>query len=115
MWLLLVGLLSCGGPPATETPAPEVIAPPPAPVPEQPPARPPAPEPARSWAESTLAEMTLRQKVGQLIMTWVLGDFAPEGSTSYERIFGFIEEQEIGGLIMSVGSPTEVAATSLSR
>ena len=54
--------------------------------------------------------MTLRQKAGQLVMTWVLGDFAPEGSTSHQRIFGYIEEQGIGGVIMSVGSPTEVAA-----
>jgi beta-N-acetylhexosaminidase len=54
--------------------------------------------------------MTIRQKAGQLLMPWVLGDFAPEGTSSHERIFGYIQEQEIGGVIMSVGSPTEVAA-----
>jgi beta-N-acetylhexosaminidase len=54
--------------------------------------------------------MTLREKAGQLVMTWVLGDYAPKGSTSHERILGYIEEQGIGGVIMSVGSPTEVAA-----
>jgi beta-N-acetylhexosaminidase len=54
--------------------------------------------------------MTLRQKVGQLIMPWVLGDFAPDGTTSHERILGYIQDQQIGGVIMSVGSPTEVAA-----
>ena len=110
-WLLLAGLLSCGGPPATEAPAPEAVSPPPSPVPEAPPpAVAPAEVPALTWAESTLAQMTLRQKAGQLIMPWVLGDFAPEGSASHERIFEYVEEQEVGGVIMSVGSPIEVAA-----
>ena len=63
-----------------------------------------------AWVERTLAGLTLRQKIGQLIMPWVLGDFAPEGSPSHDRILGYIEDQGIGGLIMSVGSPTEVAA-----
>jgi len=65
---------------------------------------------ARRWSERTLERMTLRQKVGQLIMPWVLGDFAPDGTASHERILGYIEQQQIGGVIMSVGSPTEVAA-----
>ena len=62
------------------------------------------------WVERTLTGLTLRQKVGQLIMPWVLGDFAPEGSPSHDRILEYIEDQGIGGVIMSVGSPTEVAA-----
>jgi beta-N-acetylhexosaminidase len=63
-----------------------------------------------SWAERTLAELSLEEKAGQLIMPWVLGDFAPEGSESHERIFGMIEDQKVGGVIMSVGTPFEVAA-----
>jgi beta-N-acetylhexosaminidase len=43
-------------------------------------------------------------------MPWVLGDFAPEGSASHERVVEMVEEQGVGGLIVSVGSPTEVAA-----
>lgn len=64
----------------------------------------------RSWAERTLGEMTLEEKAGQIIMPWVLGDFAPEGSASHNRIVGYIEEHHIGGVIMSVGTPIEVAA-----
>jgi len=64
----------------------------------------------RSWAERTLVELSLEEKAGQLLMPWVLGDFAPEGSQSHERVFRFIEEQKIGGVIMSVGTPFEVAA-----
>jgi hypothetical protein len=47
---------------------------------------PPEPEPGDTWADRTFAELTLREKVGQLIMPWVLGDFAPEGSPSHDRI-----------------------------
>jgi beta-N-acetylhexosaminidase len=64
---------------------------------------------AAAWAEATLATLTLRQKVGQLMMPWVLGDYAPEGSDSHERITRLIEDQAIGGVIMSVGTPTDVA------
>jgi beta-N-acetylhexosaminidase len=66
--------------------------------------------PPPSWTEQTLAELSLEEKAGQLIMPWVLGDFAPEGSESHERIFGMIEDQKVGGIIMSVGTPFEVAA-----
>jgi len=64
----------------------------------------------RSWAAKTLDEMTLAEKAGQVIMPWVLGDFAPEGSASHERVLAYIEEYKIGGVIMSVGTPYEVAA-----
>ncbi|HET9948709.1 MAG TPA: glycoside hydrolase family 3 N-terminal domain-containing protein [Longimicrobiales bacterium] len=69
-----------------------------------------AEQPGMTWAERTLQELTLRQKVGQLIMPWVLGDFAPEGSPSHERISEYIERYEIGGVIMSVGTPFGIAA-----
>jgi beta-N-acetylhexosaminidase len=70
-----------------------------------------APEPdLRSWAQRTLDEMTLREKVGQMLMPWVIGDYAPEGSASHDRIVGYVEDEVIGGVIMSVGSPTEVAS-----
>lgn len=111
-----LGLTSCGILGGQSTPAPadppdgalaEVILTAEAEVAEIPVV--PAPD-TRSWAERTLAELTLREKVGQLIMPWVLGDFAPEGTSSHERVLEYIEEYKIGGLIMSVGSPTEVAA-----
>jgi beta-N-acetylhexosaminidase len=53
--------------------------------------------------------MTLREKVGQLMMPFVLGNFAPEGSETHNRIVSVIEEEHVGGVIMSVGSPSEVA------
>lgn len=63
-----------------------------------------------SWADSVLSTLTLEEKAGQLLMPWVLGDFAPEGSASRERILEMVRDMDVGGVIVSVGSPTEVAA-----
>lgn len=65
--------------------------------------------PPADWAESTLAALTLRQKVGQMLMPFVLGDYAPEGTPGHDRIVREIEQHEIGGVIVSVGTPTDVA------
>ena len=121
-WSAIVVLFSCGSPPQS-IPAPAVPEQSPVEVPTQeveeaqpttelPPIGPAliAQTEDEAWVERTLSGLTLRQKVGQLIMPWVLGDFAPEGSPSHDRILEYIEDQGIGGVIMSVGSPTEVAA-----
>ncbi len=127
-WILVLLLSACFGQPATTTSAPTsdavVVATTSAPTPPTPvtasvpgtsaprPSRPsngssrPAPQ---TWAQRTLSRMTLREKVGQLMMPFVLGSFAPEGSETHDRIVSVIEQENIGGVIMSVGSPSEVA------
>jgi beta-N-acetylhexosaminidase len=44
-----------------------------------------------------------------MMMPVVLGDYTPEGSASHDRVLAMIEEQGIGGIIVSVGTPTDVA------
>ena len=112
----LFGLFACaplrfGG----EAPAPVVVQAPGEPEPPRIEAVPtvgapvgPAPAPD-SWARRTLAELTLRQKVGQMMMPWMLGDFTSAGGDSQIRLHELVEAQEVGGFIVSVGSPTEVA------
>lgn len=109
----------CGAPPpAVEGPWPAAVeeeeqAEEPRPEAEEPAAEDPGPmihPQPEGWAERTLAELTLEEKVGQLMMPWVLGDFAPEGSTGHDRVVRYLEELKVGGVIMSVGTPTEVAA-----
>ncbi len=95
--------------PARETPEelPDTLAPASDTLPE--PVKPP-PEPRfHAWADSVLSTLTLEEKAGQLIMPWLYGDFAPEGSSSYERVRAMVDEVGVGGFIFSVGSPTEVA------
>lgn len=65
--------------------------------------------PAQAWSDSVLGTLSLQEKAGQLLMPWTLGDFAPEGSASRRRILDMIQELGVGGVIVSVGSPTEVA------
>ena len=68
------------------------------------------PPPPLPWPDSVLATLTLREKAAQLMMPWVLSDFAPQGSASHARIMEMVEGQGVGGVIVSVGSPTEAAA-----
>lgn len=121
--LLVLGVWGCAaGPAIPPPPPPEEWAgdplgepPPPAPEPEPEPEPQPEPDPpalpveGTSWAERTLAGMTVREKAAQLMMPWILGDFAPEGSAGAERVQRMIREHRIGGVIVSAGSPTEVA------
>ena len=118
-WLACLLVTACGGqPPVSEAPVPamgpeapaEVVAAPPAQVEEPAEVRVEQEAPEGAWAAETLASLTVREKAGQLLMPWVIGDFAPEGSASHERVMEFLDSQSIGGVIMSVGSPTEVAA-----
>jgi len=62
-----------------------------------------------SWADSVLSTLTLEEKAGQLLMPWMLGDFSPEGSASEQRLSELVADNHLGGVIISVGSPTEVA------
>ncbi len=61
------------------------------------------------WSVRTLSGLTLREKIAQMMMPIMLGDFAPEGSRSHDRILRLVEEEQVGGIIMSMGSPTEIA------
>lgn len=61
------------------------------------------------WADSVLRTLSLRDKVAQLVWPWILGDFVPVRSREWERITRFITEDHVGGFIVSVGAPTDIA------
>lgn len=77
---------------------------------------PPVPSPApldasgRAWVEETLASLSLRQKVGQLVMPWVGGEYTSVDSPEFDRLVAWVEREEVGGLVMSVGLPHSYAA-----
>lgn len=62
------------------------------------------------WIDSTFGTLSLRQQVGQMVMMWVLGDYTSTGDPSFAEVRGWITEDGIGGVSMSLGSPIEVAA-----
>ncbi len=62
------------------------------------------------WVEKTLASLTLHQKIGQLIMPWVGGDYAAVGSPEFEQVRKWVQDDEVGGLVLSIGLPLSYAA-----
>ena len=64
----------------------------------------------RDWVDRTLASLTLRQRVGQMVMVWVLGDYTSTGDSTFAEVRRWIVDDGIGGVSMSLGSPVEVAA-----
>jgi beta-N-acetylhexosaminidase len=71
--------------------------------------RPSTATPARGWAEATLRTLTIRQKVAQLVWPWILGDYVGAETAEWARLRRLVTEDSVGGFIVSVGSPIEIA------
>jgi len=65
---------------------------------------------AAAWVDSIIASMPVRDRAAQLVWPFVLGDYVPEGSAEWARIKRLVTEQHVGGFIVSVGSPIDIAA-----
>lgn len=58
------------------------------------------------WVESTLRQMTLEEKVGQLLFTTYHGSFTPTDSAAYTQMMRDLDELHVGGFItITHGSP----------
>ncbi len=70
----------------------------------------------QKWVDSTLASLSLRQRVGQMVMVWMLGDYTNTHDSTYAELTRWVDAG-IGGVSMSLGTPIEVAAklNSLQR
>jgi beta-N-acetylhexosaminidase len=62
------------------------------------------------WIDSTLATLTLRERVGQMTMVWLLGDYTSTDDSTYAEAIRWVVRDGIGGISMSLGTPIEVAA-----
>jgi beta-N-acetylhexosaminidase len=63
-----------------------------------------------NWVESTLAGLSLREKVGQLIMPQLKGDYTPIDSPEFDRLLQLVETEKVGGFVISIGMPLSYAA-----
>lgn len=70
----------------------------------------PAPIAEAAWVDQTLGRLSLREKVGQMIVPWVDGSYLAVGTPAYDRLRRWVEEDKVGGVIVSVGPPLEIAA-----
>jgi beta-N-acetylhexosaminidase len=57
-----------------------------------------------------LETLTPRERAAQLVWPWLLADFSPEQSASWQQVRDLIEKERVGGFVISVGTPTETAA-----
>jgi len=53
-----------------------------------------------AWVEKTLKKMTLREKLGQLLMVIFFGVFDSAESSEYKEVLHEVEENHVGGLII---------------
>src|ERR687888_196161 len=67
-------------------------------------------ERSERWVDCALAHMSLREKAAQMVWPQIYGDFVPADAASWRRASSLVTEQKVGGFIMSVGSPLEIAA-----
>lgn len=109
--LLLVLVSACSRP--AERASPEVV---PDPHPALPPlsvASRPAPSaqhPAyKIHLDSLVESLTVDDKIGQLVMPWLLGNYAAYDSEEYDSLAVWIDSMQVGGIVISVGSPLDVA------
>ncbi len=64
---------------------------------------------ARRWVEETLATLTLRQAVAQLVIPWIPGGYASETDPDFQELLRWVEEG-LGGVSISIGVPDTYAA-----
>src|SRR6516162_2700040 len=63
-------------------------------------ARSKTPEASPKWVEQALRRMTLREKLGQMLMVPYFGVFEAADSPEYKEILREVEENRVGGLII---------------
>ena len=62
-----------------------------------------------AWADSVLSSLSLRDKAAQMVWPWILGDYTAVDNPAWTRVERMIREQKLGGAIISVGGPIDIA------
>src|SRR2546422_11118415 len=71
----------------------------------------PVPHPEASQpVDSILAMLSTRQRVGQLVVPWLAGSYTALDDSLFQVATRWVDTLEVGGLIVSVGSPFDIAA-----
>jgi beta-N-acetylhexosaminidase len=98
---LILGLAACGPltPAKTQGPPPSAAGPPLE-----------APAPGLDSVDSVLATLSTRERIGQLIVPWVAGTYAAFDDEALSRAAAWVDSLDVGGIIISIGSPLDIAA-----
>ena len=65
-------------------------------------------QPTRDTVDALLATLSTRQKVAQLVMPWLLGDDVADTDPTMVKAYGWVEDLELGGIIISTGTPSAI-------
>src|SRR5256885_5085175 len=95
--LALVLVTGCASPPPRALPRPSDLRPGPRPEASQP-------------VDSLLAALSTRQRIGQLVVPWLAGSYTAFDDSLFQVAARWVDSLEVGGLIISVGSPFDIAA-----
>ncbi len=97
--LLISAMAAChpAPPPGTPQPAPELVS------------ADALSASAQAWVQHTLDRLTLRQKVGQMIMPWLDGGYLPARGVEFDSLAQWVQDYGVGGLVVSIGPPLEIA------
>jgi beta-N-acetylhexosaminidase len=79
-------------------------------APPQPAPFPPTPSLVEANPSAILDSMSTRDRIAQLVMPWIAGTYAAYDDRAFERMQEWVDELHVGGLIVSVGSPLDIAA-----
>src|SRR5690349_7630114 len=60
--------------------------------------------------DSLIAHLSVREKIGQLVMPWLLGSYTAFDDSAYLVAARWIDTLHVGGIIISTGSPYDIAA-----
>ena len=64
---------------------------------------------ANRWADSVLTTMTLRDRAAQMVWPNIYADYVPADAKSWRKVTSYVADQKVGGILMSIGSPIEMA------
>lgn len=95
--LVTVSLCACGGGPAAPAPAPH-------PAPFRPDLA------VVPGVEDLLGALSVRDRIAQLVVPWIPGTYAAYDAEAFARMQMWVDSLHVGGLIVSVGSPLDIAA-----
>jgi beta-N-acetylhexosaminidase len=57
-----------------------------------------------------LEVLSVRDKIAQLVVPWIPGSYAAYDADAFARMEAWVDSLHVGGLIVSVGSPLDIAA-----
>jgi beta-N-acetylhexosaminidase len=66
--------------------------------------------PPKDPTQRLLDSLSLRAKVGQLVMPWIPGTYSAKDDPGFLKARAWVDSLQVGGIIVSIGSPLDIAA-----